>query len=101
MKTMYVYILRCSDGSYYTGVTNDLEERFEQHSQGIHPDSYTFSRRPLELVFYEMFNSPLAAIAFEKKLKKWSRKKKEALIQARFDLLPEMARKKFTKREVE
>ena len=98
---MYVYILRCSDGSYYTGVTNDLEERFEQHSQGIHPDSYTFSRRPLELVFYEMFNSPLAAIAFEKKLKKWSRKKKEALIQARFDLLPEMARKKFTKREVE
>ncbi|MCW3102071.1 MAG: hypothetical protein JWO09_511 [Bacteroidetes bacterium] len=95
---MYVYILRCSDGSYYTGVTNDLEERFEQHSQGIHPDSYTFSRRPLELVFYEMFNSPLAAIAFEKKLKKWSRQKKEALIRERFDLLPEMAKKKFSKR---
>ncbi|MCW3071465.1 MAG: hypothetical protein JWO44_1355 [Bacteroidetes bacterium] len=97
MKTMYVYILRCSNGSYYTGVTNDLEERFAQHSQGIHPNSYTFSRRPLELVFYEIFNSPLAAIAFEKKLKKWSKQKKEALIRERFDLLPELAKKKFVK----
>ena len=69
---MYVYILRCSDTTFYTGVTNNLEQRFEQHSQGININSYTFTRRPLELVFYEIFNSPIAAIAFEKKIKKWS-----------------------------
>jgi putative endonuclease len=52
MKTMYVYILKCSDDSFYTGVTNDLEMRFEQHVQGINRNCYTFSRRPLEIVFY-------------------------------------------------
>lgn len=92
---MYVYILKCSDNTYYTGVTNDLEERFEQHNQGLHVNSYTFTRRPLEIVFYEIFNSPIKAIAFEKKIKKWGKQKKEALIKERFNLLPELSKKKF------
>ena len=67
MKVMYVYILKCSDGTYYTGVTNNLENRYEQHMQGINTYCYTYSRRPLELVFYEIYNSPKTAIAFEKR----------------------------------
>ena len=79
MKTMYVYMLLCSDKTYYVGVTNNLERRFEQHSQGTNPQSYTFARRPLALVFYELFNSPEKAIEFEKKIKKWSKAKKEVV----------------------
>ncbi|HLC82511.1 MAG TPA: GIY-YIG nuclease family protein [Bacteroidia bacterium] len=87
MKTMYVYILKCSDDSFYIGVTNDLEMRFEQHIQGINRNCYTFSRRPLEIVFYELFNDPLSAIAFEKKLKGWSKVKKQALVEKNWDRL--------------
>ena len=95
MKTMYVYILLCSDKTYYVGVTNNLEHRFEQHQEGINPQCYTFSRRPLQLMFYELFNNPLDAIAFEKKIKKWSKSKKEALISKNYNLLPELSKKKF------
>jgi putative endonuclease len=76
----YVYILKCSDLSYYTGITSNLDRRFAQHQDGIHPDSYTFSRRPVELVYACDFISPKQAIAFEKQVKGWSRAKKEALI---------------------
>ena len=95
MKTMYVYILACSDKTYYVGVTNNLERRLKQHNSGINPESYTYSRRQLELKFYELFNDPISAIAFEKKIKKWSRAKKEALINNKFDLLLELSKKKF------
>lgn len=94
MKTMYVYILECNDKSYYTGVTNNLELRFQQHSVGINRNCYTFTKRPLKIVFYEMFNDPNAAIAFEKKIKGWNRKKKEALMKAEFHLLPELSKSK-------
>lgn len=76
MKTMYVYILECADGSYYTGVTNDLESRFQIHQQGINRNCYTFFKRPLKIVYYEIFNDPNTAIAFEKKIKGWNRKKR-------------------------
>ncbi len=76
----YVYILKCSDNSYYTGITNNVERRFAEHQSGLNPDCYTFSRRPLELVFAEYFTSPKQAIAFEKQVKGWTRAKKEALI---------------------
>jgi putative endonuclease len=81
MKTMYVYVLLCSDNSYYTGVTNNLELRFEQHKQGVEKACYPYKRRPLKIVFYELFDGPLKAIAFEKKIKGWSRAKKKALIE--------------------
>lgn len=97
MKVMYVYILRCSDKTYYTGVTNNLESRYLQHKEGINPACYTYSRRPLELVFYEIYNNPTTAISYEKKIKKWSRSKKEALIKKNFHLLPLLSKKEFKK----
>lgn len=76
----WVYILHCCDDSYYIGVTNNLELRFAQHEAGIHPESYTFNKRPLTLVYSVQFRNVLDAIAWEKQIKRWSRKKKEALI---------------------
>jgi putative endonuclease len=99
MKAMYVYILECSDGSFYVGVTNNLSLRFLQHQDGKNPGSYTYSRRPLKLVWSKTINGPLAAIRYEKKLKKWSRKKKLALINGEYHLLPGLSKKKnFTKK---
>jgi len=92
MFRYYVYILKCADGSYYTGMTNDLERRFSEHSAGINPDCYTYSRRPVELVFSEEFNDPELAIEYEKKIKGWNRRKKEALIDENWDLLKELSR---------
>ena len=80
METYFVYILKCSDNSYYTGVTSDLENRLVQHQSGFFPESYTHNRRPVQLVFQQEFNEINLAILFEKKLKGWSRSKKEALI---------------------
>ncbi|RYC52266.1 GIY-YIG nuclease family protein [Flagellimonas olearia] len=95
MKLSYVYILKCSDGTFYTGVTSNLEKRFQEHSSGKHPRSYTFSRRPIELVYFEQFTNIAFAIQREKQVKKWSRAKKEALIQERQNTLPNLAKKKF------
>ena len=94
MKTMYVYILKCFDETFYTGVTNNLERRLKQHDAGINKEAYTHSRRPVHLVFHQLFSDPLKAIHFEKRLKKWSRKKKEAIINGEWDSLPELSKKK-------
>ena len=91
MKNYYVYILKCSDDSYYTGVTNNLERRFTEHEEGIDTECCTFSRRPLEVVFYQIYNDIHQAIAMEKKIKKWSRKKKEAIIQDKWETLKELS----------
>ena len=68
----YVYILKCADGSYYTGQTDDLEHRLAGHRQGVIP-GYTHSRRPVQLVFVESFSSRQAAFARERQIKGWSR----------------------------
>ena len=94
MKTMYVYILECADKSFYIGVANNLERRFQEHEMGINRNCYTYLRRPLKIVFYEIFDNPNLAIAFEKQLKGWNRKKKEALINKQFHLLPELSKSK-------
>ena len=94
---MYVYILLCSDGSYYTGVTSNREKRLAQHNTGYFTTCYTFYRRPLKLVFHEGFKSIVKSIEIEKQIKKWSRKKKEALIRGDYNLLNELAKKKFIK----
>jgi len=91
MRTLYVYILECSDMSFYIGVTNNIGRRFIEHLTGLHEDSYTFSRRPLKLVYCRQFNSPLKAIEFEKQLKRWTRAKKTALINNDLKLLHELA----------
>jgi putative endonuclease len=83
----FVYILKCSDNSFYTGITNDLSTRFDQHQNGLNKNCYTHKRRPLELKFYQEFNDVLQAIYFEKKLKGWTRGKKQALIDGDEDML--------------
>ncbi|MCB0456821.1 MAG: GIY-YIG nuclease family protein [Flavobacteriaceae bacterium] len=95
MKTYFVYILTCSDNTYYTGITSNLSKRIAEHHSGKHKDSYTFTRRPIELVFFAEFTEPTKAIETEKQIKKWSRSKKEALIHGDFENLPNLAKKKF------
>jgi len=97
MKISYLYILECSDGSYYTGMTANLEKRMEEHESGKNKDSYTYSRRPVKLVFYTDFTDIKLAIEYEKQIKKWSRAKKKALIEERYDDLINLAKKKFKK----
>ena len=75
----FVYILECSDGSYYTGHTHDLEARLVAHQDG-EIKGYTFSRRPVRLVFVDGFSSREEALGREQQIKGWSRAKKEALI---------------------
>jgi predicted GIY-YIG superfamily endonuclease len=89
----WLYILRCSDGSYYTGTTRtDLEIRVAQH-QSSHFGGYTSTRRPVALVHSTYFDSIVDAIAAERQVKGWSRAKKEALIAGRLDLLPALSRR--------
>ncbi|MBK6963691.1 MAG: GIY-YIG nuclease family protein [Bacteroidales bacterium] len=92
LKYLYVYIVNCSDNSFYTGVTNDVERRLKEHNEGINPDCYTYSRRPVELVYYEYFSDYNQAISFEKKIKGWSRAKKQALIFGDWDYLKILSR---------
>lgn len=95
MKLSYVYILKCADDTYYTGVTSNLERRIIEHQTGKYQNSYTSTRRPLELVFYCEFTDINIAIEKEKQIKKWSQAKKEALISGNYDALPNLAKKKF------
>ena len=92
MKIYYLYILKCSDGTYYTGMANNLERRLWEHESGTNEDSYTFSRRPIELQFFEEFTDVNQCIEFEKKIKKWSGKKKQSLIEKNWDRIHELAK---------
>ena len=91
MKQYFVYILKCADNSYYTGITNNIERRLVEHKIGTQPDSYTFKRRPVKLVFCTDFLDPNQAIAFEKQVKGWTRAKKEAIINDEWDRLKDLA----------
>ena len=77
----FVYILRCADGTYYTGYTGDLLRRYKQHQSGAIPRSYTKSRRPVELVWAGEFETKEEARANEKKIKRMKTERKEALIR--------------------
>lgn len=91
MKTYYVYIVRCRDDTYYTGVTNDLNRRIDEHNAGLNPKQYTYKRRPVVLVFHQYFSNPNEAIRAEKQIKGWRRDKKEALISGDYVLLVELS----------
>jgi putative endonuclease len=80
-----IYILRCADGSYYTGMTRrSVEERVSEHAhQGLIADCYTFTRRPMRLIFAEHYDRIVDAIAAERRIKGWSRAKKQAYIPRR------------------
>ncbi|MCI4589048.1 TrmJ/YjtD family RNA methyltransferase [Sphingobium sp. BYY-5] len=89
--SFWIYILRCSDGSYYTGHTDDLERRIAQHQMGELP-GYTHDRRPVELVFSETFTDRIDVLERERQVKDWSRKKKEALIRGDWNAVADAAR---------
>jgi len=91
MKSYFVYILECSDQSYYTGVTNEIERRVAEHQNGLNPKCYTYRRRPVALKFIEQFNDVNQMIVREKQIKGWTRKKKEALMAHNFDELVELS----------
>ena len=76
----YVYILGCKDGSLYTGVTDSLERRFNEHRKG-RGGHYTGYNRPKSIVFFELFENKLAAQERERQIKAWNRAKKLALIR--------------------
>jgi putative endonuclease len=90
----WLYILRCADGSYYVGTTRtSLEMRIAQHNAGSF-EGHTASRRPVELIFSQWFERISDAIENERKLKKWSRAKKEAFIRSDFASLQQLAKRK-------
>src|SRR5688572_2373495 len=87
----FMYILECSDGSYYVGSTNNLELRLLQHQNG-EGANHTKKRLPVKLVYYEAFNRIDKAFYREKQVQGWNRKKKLALINNHFSLLPHLAK---------
>ena len=93
MKDYFEYILKCADGSYYTGVTSNLEQRINQHNSGL-IKGYTSSRLPVRLVYSNRFTNTTDAITAEKQIKGWSRAKKQALIYGDFDKLVQLAKSK-------
>ena len=86
----HVYMLRCSDGSYYVGHTNDLEHRLAAHERGA-IEGYTLARRPVDLVFSDRFSTRLEAFHRERRIKGWFRARKEALIKGDWDGLVELS----------
>ena len=96
--TASVYILHCSDGRYYVGSTRgSLEKREAEHNEGTY-GGYTKNRRPVNLVYSETFENVVDAIAMERRLKGWSRAKKEALIKGDFEEIKRLSRRRSKKK---
>ncbi|MDP2828859.1 MAG: GIY-YIG nuclease family protein [Sulfuricellaceae bacterium] len=93
MKPFWVYILRCADGSYYTGHTDNLEYRIGQHQCG-ECDGYTATRRPVELAWVQECATREEALNAEMQIKGWSRKKKEAMMRGDWGEVSRLARSK-------
>lgn len=92
-------MLRCADGAYYTGSFRgeDLNWRILQHNEGVFPTAWTNRRRPVKLVWAEHFDLFVDAFACERRLKGWSRAKKEALIRGDYGALRGLARSRTPK----
>jgi len=86
----WAYLLECSDGSYYAGHTDNLDQRLSQHECGI-ATCYTSSRLPIRLVWSQEFATRDEALAAERRIKGWSRKKKQALIHGDWAELQRLA----------
>ena len=98
MLWYYLYIVLCGDGSYYTGITNDFTRRIYEHNHKNDPFSYTNKRKPVILLYYEVYVSPMEAIRREKQIKGWGRAKKEALINGNVNRLKSLSKKAFISR---
>ncbi len=94
MDRAFVYILRCSDGSLYTGITRrSVDERVSEHNAGL-VDSFTSIRRPVALIHSEAHLRIDEAIATERRIKGWSRAKKLAYVRGDFDTLHRLAERR-------
>ena len=89
--TFHVYILKCSDNSYYTGHTDNLEQRLSQHQQRYFRTCYTATRLPVELLYCQEFPAREEALASERQIKGWSRKKKEAMMRGDWNEVSRLA----------
>ncbi|MBI1299362.1 GIY-YIG nuclease family protein [bacterium] len=96
----WMYILECSDGSYYVGSTRNIERRLWQHNQG-EGATYTARRRPVKLVFAAEFANVADAYAAEKQVQGWGRAKREALMRGDYEALPLLAKKIFRKKSTD
>ncbi len=92
VKIYFVYVLFCYDGTFYVGITNDLERRLAEHSMGISKTAYTYKRRPVKLVHASDFREVEDAIRWEKQLKGWSHAKKRALVDGDWDAIRSYAK---------
>lgn len=90
MSRGYIYILQCADGSYYTGSTKNIEFRLAQHQTG-QGSNHTRKRLPVKLIYVEEYQRIDEAFHREKQVQGWSRKKKQALINGKAELLPKLA----------
>jgi putative endonuclease len=91
----FAYILECRDGSFYVGSTWNMERRLSEHNEGLGA-AYTRRRRPVRLVWHAHYDSVAEAYAVEKRVQGWSRSKRLALIEGRFDDLPKLASRQRT-----
>jgi predicted GIY-YIG superfamily endonuclease len=89
----FVHLLRCSDGSFYTGFCHDLEGRLAAHRNGT-ASTWTARRRPVELVHFETFPTLTDAVARERQVKSWSHAKKDALVRGDRDLLRSLSKRR-------
>ena len=96
MLPFYIYILRCRDGSYYTGHTDNLEKRLDDHYVGK-TKCYTSTRRPVKLIYVAEFATRSEAISAEKQIKGWSKAKKQALINENYELLQKLSKRSTSK----
>ena len=93
----WVYLVECSDGSFYVGSTHDIERRVSEHNEGVGA-AYTRRRRPVILRWSEHYDRVEDAYAAEKRLQGWGRRKRQALIDGAFDLLPELSSRRWAAR---
>ena len=89
----YVYILLCADKSFYVGSTKDIKTRIKRHNDG-QGAQYTRIRRPVRLVYHEVYPDEVAAVRRERHLKRWSRAKKLALIEGNKDRLKQLSKRR-------
>ena len=90
----WVYLLQCADGKYYVGSHRgeDVEARVWQHNAGINPKAFTFSRRPVKLLWCGTFVDPAEMVSFERQMKGWTRAKKEAFVRGDGERLKELSK---------
>ena len=100
MNRAWVYITLCSDGTYYVGSTTDLEQRIIDHYEGRY-EGYTSTRLPVKLLWSSEFSDIRYAFEYERKIKKWSRAKKEALMKGDYDQLHLLSRSTVMKGKID